>query len=167
MRSGVLLKRGNGLIEVSSLFFSSTSHEVIMGGHRGKRTLTGSIRFLGESAREHPHSWTILLNPKPDRCSHDVRSPLLSCPIVPNDRETKLMIRAFDMEKRQHLFSAGVIQPLQPAQVGFYGMGAVTDLGVDIQAAEKEIERKFASTAGDGEVHELKDMRRAGREKDL
>jgi IS5 family transposase len=51
--------------------------------------------------------------------------------------------------------------------VGFYGMGAVTDLGVDIQAAEKEIERKFTSTAGDGEVHELKDMGRAGREKDL
>jgi hypothetical protein len=56
-----------------------------------------------------------------------------------------LMDRAFDMEKRQHLFSAGVIQPLQPRQVGFYGMGAVTDLGVDIQAAEKEIERKFAN----------------------
>jgi len=71
------------------------------------------------------------------------------------------------MEKRQHLFSAGVIQPLQPAQVGFYGMGAVTDLGVDIQAAEKEIERKFTATAGDGESHELKDMGRAGREKDL
>ena len=77
------------------------------------------------------------------------------------------MIRAFDMEKRQHLFSAGVIQPLQPAQVGFYGMGAVTDLGVDIQAAEKEIERKFATTAGDEEIHEMKDMGRAGREKDL
>ena len=60
-----------------------------------------------------------------------------------------LMKRAFDMEKRQHLFSAGVIQPLQPRQVGFYGMGAVTDLGVDIQAAEKEIERKFANTTVD------------------
>ena len=77
------------------------------------------------------------------------------------------MTRAFDMEKRQHLFSAGVIQPLQPAQVGFYGMGAVTDLGVDIQAAEKEIERKFTSGAGEGEVHELSDMGKAGREKDL
>lgn len=55
------------------------------------------------------------------------------------------MVRAFDMEKRQHLFSAGVIEPLQPRQVGFYGMGAVHDLGVDIQAAEKEIERKFGS----------------------
>jgi len=50
------------------------------------------------------------------------------------------------MEKRQHLFSAGVIQPLQPHQVGFYGMGSVSDLGVDIQGAEKEIERKFGSS---------------------
>lgn len=52
------------------------------------------------------------------------------------------------MEKRQHLFSAGVIQPLKPREVGFYGMGAVSDVGVDIQTAEKEIERKF-SMAGD------------------
>jgi hypothetical protein len=70
----------------------------------------------------------------------------------------RLMNRAFDMEKRQHLFSAGVIQPLQPSQVGFYGMGAVTDLGVDIQAAEKEIERKFGTTTNtsDGQSFELK-----------
>jgi len=51
---------------------------------------------------------------------------------------------SFDMEKRQHLFAAGVIQPLQPHQVGFYGMGSVSDIGIDIQAAEKEIERKWA-----------------------
>lgn len=55
-----------------------------------------------------------------------------------------MMRRAFDMEKRQHLFSAGVIQPLQSHQVGFYGMGSVNDVGVDIQTAEKEIERKFS-----------------------
>lgn len=54
------------------------------------------------------------------------------------------------MEKRQHLFSAGVIQPLQPREVGFYGMGAVSDVGVDIQTAEKEIERKF-TMAGESE----------------
>jgi hypothetical protein len=48
------------------------------------------------------------------------------------------------MEKRQHLFSAGVIEPLKPHQVGFYGMGSVSDVGVDIQSAEKEIERKFS-----------------------
>lgn len=70
--------------------------------------------------------------------------------VLPTPFEHILMKRAFDMEKRQHLFSAGVIQPLQPRQVGFYGMGAVTDLGVDIQAAEKEIERKFANTTMDG-----------------
>lgn len=52
--------------------------------------------------------------------------------------------RAFDMEKRQHLFSAGVIKPLEPHQVGFYGMGSVSDLGVDIQSAEKEIEQKYS-----------------------
>jgi hypothetical protein len=52
--------------------------------------------------------------------------------------------RAFDMEKRQHLFSAGVIQPLKPHQVGFYGMGSVSDVGVDIQGAEKEVEQKFS-----------------------
>lgn len=56
------------------------------------------------------------------------------------------------MEKRQHLFSAGVIKPLPPRQVGFYGMGAVHDLGVDIQAAEKEIERKFGSEYVDGDA---------------
>lgn len=77
------------------------------------------------------------------------------------------MIRAFDMEKRQHLFSAGVIKPLQPAQVGFYGMGAVTDLGVDIQGAEKEIERKFGSTTIEGESFEMNDVGRAGRDKEL
>jgi hypothetical protein len=75
------------------------------------------------------------------------------------------------MEKRQHLFASGVIKPLQPHQVGFYGMGAVTDLGVDIQGAEKEIERKFTSTSPRPEVEgiELKGSgvgsSRAGREK--
>lgn len=67
------------------------------------------------------------------------------------------MSRAFDMEKRQHLFSAGVIPPLKPHQVGFYGMGSVSDVGVDIQAAEKEIEQKFYlnSPAGVSEKKEL------------
>lgn len=59
------------------------------------------------------------------------------------------------MEKRQHLFSAGVIPPLKPHQVGFYGMGSVSDLGVDIQAAEKEIEQKFNVVAPGGEKKEL------------
>lgn len=48
------------------------------------------------------------------------------------------------MEKRQHLFSAGVLKPLPPHQTGFYGMGIITDVGVDIQAAEKEIDSQFS-----------------------
>lgn len=52
--------------------------------------------------------------------------------------------RAFDLEKRQHLFANNIIQPLQPDQVGFYGMGRVDDLGVDIQEAEDELEKKWS-----------------------
>lgn len=52
------------------------------------------------------------------------------------------------MEKRQHLFATGLIKPLQPNQVGFYGMGAINDLGVDIQAAEKQIEQTWAGVGG-------------------
>ncbi|OXC67796.1 hypothetical protein AYX13_03691 [Cryptococcus neoformans] len=51
---------------------------------------------------------------------------------------------AFDLEKRQHLFANNIIQPLQPEQVGFYGMGRVDDLGVDIQKAEDELEKKWS-----------------------
>ncbi|RSH92982.1 hypothetical protein EHS25_008430 [Saitozyma podzolica] len=49
---------------------------------------------------------------------------------------------AFDLEKRQHLFSHSVLRPLPPDQVGWFGSGATSDLDVDIQAAEEEIERK-------------------------
>lgn len=52
--------------------------------------------------------------------------------------------RAFDLEKRQHLFANNIVQPLQPEQVGFYGMGRVDDLGVDIQKAEDELEKKWS-----------------------
>ncbi|ORY34271.1 hypothetical protein BCR39DRAFT_575803 [Naematelia encephala] len=51
---------------------------------------------------------------------------------------------AHDLEKRQHLFSHGILSPLPPDQTGFYGMGAVTDLGVDIQQAEDQIEQKWS-----------------------
>ncbi|AFR98428.1 hypothetical protein C343_06406 [Cryptococcus neoformans C23] len=51
---------------------------------------------------------------------------------------------AFDLEKRQHLFANNIVQPLQPEQVGFYGMGRVDDLGVDIQKAEDELEKKWS-----------------------
>jgi hypothetical protein len=50
-------------------------------------------------------------------------------------------------------------------------MGAVTDLGVDIQGAEKEIERKFTSTSPKPEVEDIElkgtgvGSSRAGREK--
>ncbi|WWC86434.1 uncharacterized protein L201_001311 [Kwoniella dendrophila CBS 6074] len=56
---------------------------------------------------------------------------------------------AFDLEKRQHLFSAGIIKPLLPNQVGFYGMGKVDDLGIDIQKAEQEIDKKFSQRKSD------------------
>ncbi|WVQ82753.1 hypothetical protein IAT38_004885 [Cryptococcus sp. DSM 104549] len=56
---------------------------------------------------------------------------------------------AFDLEKRQHLFSHGIIAPLQPDQVGFYGMGRVDDLGVDIQRAEDELEKKWSKRKRD------------------
>jgi len=52
--------------------------------------------------------------------------------------------RAFDLEKRQHLFANGILKPLQREQVGIFGMGTVSDQGVDIQAAEEEIEKKFS-----------------------
>ncbi|OCF37642.1 hypothetical protein I316_00769 [Kwoniella heveanensis BCC8398] len=51
---------------------------------------------------------------------------------------------AFDLEKRQHLFANGIIKPLAPHQVGFYGMGKVDDLGVDIQRAEDELEKQWS-----------------------
>ncbi|WWC66210.1 uncharacterized protein I206_100111 [Kwoniella pini CBS 10737] len=69
---------------------------------------------------------------------------------------------AFDLEKRQHLFSAGVIKPLPPTQVGFYGMGKIDDLGVDIQKAEEDIDRKFSKKShekvdtSEGGIFELK-----------
>lgn len=52
------------------------------------------------------------------------------------------------MEKRQHLFANGIIKPLQPHQVGFYGSGIVNDLGVDIQKAEDLIDEKFSAKPG-------------------
>jgi hypothetical protein len=74
MRSGVLLKRGNGLIEVSSLSSSVPPiRELWVGPGDRVPVLTGSIWFLGESARKHPNRRTILLDPKSYRCSHDVR----------------------------------------------------------------------------------------------
>jgi hypothetical protein len=63
-----------------------------------------------------------------------------------------LMVRAFDLEKRQHLFANHIIPPLQPHQTGFYGSGIVTDLGVDIQKAEDEIDARFSAKPGVSEL---------------
>ncbi|KAL7419305.1 hypothetical protein Q5752_006142 [Cryptotrichosporon argae] len=51
---------------------------------------------------------------------------------------------AHDLEKRQHLFSAGVLRPLAPPQVGILGMGAMSDNGLDIQAAEDALEQQWS-----------------------
>jgi hypothetical protein len=77
------------------------------------------------------------------------------------------------LEKRQHLFANGIIPKLQPSQVGFYGSGIVTDLGIDIQKAEDELEAKWSSKRAKGgadePVFELKGAgvgsAQAGREK--
>ena len=52
--------------------------------------------------------------------------------------------RAFDLEKRQHLFHHGVLKPLPPNMVGLWGTGSIHDVGVDIHAAEAVIERTWA-----------------------
>lgn len=82
--------------------------------------------------------------------------------------------RAFDMEKRQHLFANRIIQPLKPDQVGFYGMGLVNDLGIDIQGAEDEIDRRFSQKGGVEDVSPILEVKgqgigpgEAGREKEL
>jgi len=52
--------------------------------------------------------------------------------------------RAFDLEKRQHLFANQVLKPLKRDEAGFFGMGAVSKVGVDIHQAEEEIEMKWS-----------------------
>lgn len=86
------------------------------------------------------------------------------CGGLPSARDVRLRFgltcRAFDLEKRQHLFANGIIPKLQPGQVGFYGSGIVTDLGIDIQKAEDELEAKWSSKgakrSGDEPILELK-----------
>jgi hypothetical protein len=56
----------------------------------------------------------------------------------------RLISRAFDLEKRQHLFHHSIIKPLPPNMVGLWGSGSIHDVDVDIQKAEAEIERKWA-----------------------
>ncbi|ORX37407.1 hypothetical protein BD324DRAFT_626069 [Kockovaella imperatae] len=54
---------------------------------------------------------------------------------------------AFDLEKRQHLFANEILKPLQPNQVGLFGMGSVTSADFDVQAAEDGLERKWSKKA--------------------
>ena len=61
--------------------------------------------------------------------------------------------RAFDLEKRQHLFATNVLKPLAPREVGIFGMGAVSDVGVDLQAAEEELEKEWSKKAQHGAPH--------------
>ncbi|RXK39241.1 hypothetical protein M231_03461 [Tremella mesenterica] len=56
---------------------------------------------------------------------------------------------AFDLEKRQHLFSHQALQPLPPSQVGFFGSGGVSNTDLNIQAAEEEIERRWSQKPHD------------------
>ena len=127
-----------------------------------------SLWIRGELIGKHPHYRSLLFNFESDRGSNVVR--------ITGFPGTTLIHRAFDLEKRQHLFANGIIQPLQPHQVGFYGSGSVSDLGVDIQKAEDMIDAKFSSKPGkngdlDGSLLELKGEAlgsgRAGKEEVL
>ncbi|KAK8866100.1 hypothetical protein IAR55_001251 [Kwoniella newhampshirensis] len=69
---------------------------------------------------------------------------------------------AFDLEKRQHLFANNILKPLQPSQVGFYGMGRVDDLGIDIQKAEDEIDKKFSKKMGISDADAVFEIKGAG-----
>jgi len=64
--------------------------------------------------------------------------------------------RAFDLEKRQHLFASNVMKPLKRDEAGVFGMGAVTDLGVDLRQAEEEIEKKWSRRALHGREGDTK-----------
>jgi hypothetical protein len=147
MRFGVLLKSVNGLIGVCPLS---------LGSDHIKWDWRAAFGFTASLVESIPIAGLFFSIP------NRIGAAMMYVPFLLSFYEWWgpgwLINRAFDMEKRQHLFSAGVIQPLQPAQVGFYGMGAVTDLGVDIQAAEKEIERKFGTTTNtsDGQSFEVK-----------
>jgi hypothetical protein len=78
--------------------------------------------------------------------------------------------RAFDLEKRQHLFANGIFKPLPHDQVGLYGMGSLADHSTeDVQKAEEEIERKWSKKrmqelkgGAEGEVIELEGLGRKG-----
>ena len=109
-------------------------------------------------------------------------SSLLQCAATANLRGDKLIRRAFDLEKRQHLFHHAILKPLPRNMVGIWGTGSIHDVGVDIQAAEKKIEQYWADQSvrdgglgggtgpgeiggGEGEVLELTGRGMGSKEK--
>lgn len=55
------------------------------------------------------------------------------------------MPRAHDLEKRQHLFAHGILQPLPPARVGIFGSGTPRDITTEVVVAEKQIEARWST----------------------
>jgi len=107
-------------------------------GATGK--LTNSIWLFCESSRAHANYWLVFVHIQPDRRGYVVCSSYILALV-----KILTFYRAFDLEKRQHLFAKGIFPPLLPHQTGFYGSGIVTDLGVDIQKAEDEIDAEFSA----------------------
>jgi hypothetical protein len=56
-----------------------------------------------------------------------------------------LTYRAHDLEKRQHLFGHGILQPLPPSRVGLFGSGSPADITPEVVKAEKGIEAQWSS----------------------
>lgn len=110
--------------------------------------LMSSIRVRRKFARTDAHHRSLPLNFKQDRRRHVVRVNASLCPLIRLHAVLHTESRAFDLEKRQHLFAKHIFPPLQPHQTGFYGSGIVTDLGVDIQKAEDEIDAEFSTKPG-------------------
>ncbi|TXT08713.1 hypothetical protein VHUM_02841 [Vanrija humicola] len=52
---------------------------------------------------------------------------------------------AHDLEKRQHLFAHGVLQPLPPSRVGIFGTGSVLDMTHEVRRAGAEIEKRWSN----------------------
>lgn len=55
-----------------------------------------------------------------------------------------LISRAHDLEKRQHLFSHGVLKPSPPSRTGMFGSGTALDITPEVVRAEREIHAKWS-----------------------
>lgn len=113
-----------------------------------------SLWLCGKFARKCSYRRAVPVYIESDRGCHVV------CALYGCTPEHALTGRAFDLEKRQHLFANGIIKPLERHQVGFYGSGIITDVGVDIQKAEDEIDAKWSAkgqkAGDDSAIFELK-----------